>query len=81
MNTDITKRNEDDVQSCRSPSPRPSPAGRGRILLRLLAKRSAGFAREACANKSAFNRCPLSPGEWVRVRASVTTQQLLEVLP
>ena len=69
----------------RPPSPRPSPPGRGRIVLRVVLDRSrqigVGFfarttpARQKPGSTLQFNRSvrsgSLSPGERARVRASV----------
>ena len=57
----------------RSPSPPPSPAGRGRIIRRLLEDPEPEFAERARNIRRTTKRCCLSPGERVRVRASVTT--------
>jgi len=51
-----------------SPSPRPSPAGRGRIFLSLTAKPSAEFAGRALENFVTSACCSLSLRVRVRVR-------------
>src|SRR5437773_7156221 len=59
-----------------SPSPRPSPPGRGRIVVRHLAIRRVHVTKPATrrwrgdGSKQIDKRCSLSPGERVRVRAS-----------
>jgi hypothetical protein len=58
-------------ESCHSPSPRPSPAGRGRIALNVFGQRESECARRALELLGPPRRCPLSLGERVRVRASV----------
>jgi len=55
----------------RSPSPQPSPPGRGRNLRRLSEIASAVFAGPPSANHKRTACCSLSPGERVGVRASV----------
>ena len=54
----------------RSPSPRPSSPGRGRIIGRLLAKLGVGIAPVHSEQIEMRVSCSLSPGERVRVRAS-----------
>jgi Protein of unknown function (DUF3826) len=55
-----------------SPSPLPSPAGRGRILRRLIEKLAAGFTRDAVEMTMRIAPCSLSSGERVGVRGSAT---------
>ncbi|TAL01655.1 MAG: DUF3826 domain-containing protein, partial [Verrucomicrobia bacterium] len=55
-----------------SPSPQPSPAGRGRIVCRSSAKRGAGFAGQPPNSPGAHDRCSLSQRERVRVRENAT---------
>ncbi len=57
-----------------SPSPLPSPAGRGRILRRFFEKLAAGFARHAIGQATRVAACSLSSGERVRVRGNVAWQ-------
>ncbi len=54
----------------RSPSPRPSPLGRGRIVHRLSTIRPTEFAKPVCAKHAPGGGCPLSPRERVRVRGN-----------
>ena len=64
----------------RSPSPRPSPLGRGRIIRRHSRKRAieffenrmTGFAGRASEKQGTCVCCSLSPREWVRVRENKT---------
>src|SRR6266496_1634768 len=53
-----------------SPSPRPSPLGRGRIVRRLSAIPVTEFAKPVCAKHKAGGCCSLSPRERVRVRGN-----------
>ena len=73
MNSAITKLAAVVARSCHSPSPRPSPAGRGRIIRRLSERRNPEFAGRSFAKPETAARCSLSPGERVRVRAIVPT--------
>ena len=73
------------VVARRSPSPRPSPAGRGRIVARLSKKQAAGFAGWSSENIDVYECCPLSQRERVRVRENSTVgftyaTELLKVL-
>ncbi len=54
-----------------SPSPRPSPAGRGRILCRRIREHAALFTRDAINLTWRIATCSLSLGEKVKVRGSV----------
>ncbi len=51
-----------------SPSPRPSPSGRGRTVRRISRKSATGFAGHISAKIGTPHRCPLSSRERVRVR-------------
>ena len=53
-----------------SPSPRPSPLGRGGIVFRHLANTRLASARELFVNQKTHNSFPLSPRERVRVRGN-----------
>jgi hypothetical protein len=55
-----------------SPSPRPSPLGRGRIARRVLEKPAAGLAKPAPKNGNQPIRRSLSPRERARVRGKET---------
>ena len=55
-----------------SPSPRPSPQRRGRIVSSFNAKLRLTSAQSSLEHLRAGNGCPLSPGERVRVRGSGT---------
>ena len=57
-----------------SPSPRPSPAGRGRIASSRLKMGAARFARRSWENAEAHDGCSLSQRERVRVRENATAQ-------
>jgi len=74
------------AHSHRSPSPQPSPAGRGGIIRRFFGYRKSGISRKYLARQGTANRCSLSPGERVRVRAVVlhhfsTTLPVANFLP
>jgi len=58
-----------------SPSPLPSPAGRGRILHRLTQGPASGFAGRCSANQETDKSCSLSQRERVRVRENTTLTQ------
>jgi hypothetical protein len=53
-----------------SPSPRPSPLGRGRIVRRLSVIPATEFAKPVCAKHTPGGGCSLSPRERVRVRGN-----------
>ncbi len=57
-----------------SPSPLPSPAGRGRILRRLFEKLAAGFVSSAHEQPSTHKTFSLSSGERAGVRGNVAWQ-------
>ena len=57
-----------------SPSPLPSPAGRGRILRRFFEKLAAGFASAAHGQPSAHKTSSLSSGERAGVRGNSAWQ-------
>jgi hypothetical protein len=88
MNHEFVKRFAGGVQLYRSPSPRPSPAGRGRIALNLTKNHATEFAGYASEKSEAHACCPLSQRERVRVREKFqellnpcTTSSPLEVKP
>ena len=56
----------------RSPSLRPSPAGRGRIISSLTQNRATGIAEQFPKFSETRDRCSLSQRERVRVRESAT---------
>ena len=58
-------------ESYRSPSPRPSSAGRGRIALSVFGQRESEFARRAPGLQRTPTHCPLSQRERARVRESM----------
>src|SRR6266511_6443530 len=53
-----------------SPSPRPSPLGRGRIIRRFSINRSRRFTESLATTHEACDCCSLSPWERVRVRGN-----------
>ena len=53
-----------------SPSPLPSPLGRGRIVSRRRREPATGFAKGACEQAKGTNCYSLSPRERVRVRGN-----------
>jgi hypothetical protein len=57
----------------RPPSPRPSPQGEGESFAASLKYRATGLAGHTSACQKTNDGCSLSPGERVRVRASVET--------
>ena len=67
-----------------SPSPRPSPAGRGRIGSSVLANMRLASALRLPNFKQLVNGCPLSQRERARVRESVAngkmTLELFEII-
>jgi hypothetical protein len=72
MNLTHTKRTAALDEPHRSPSPRPSPAGRGRIVRRSKRSCEPEIAVRSFPNQWTYQCCSLSPGERVRVRAGVT---------
>src|SRR5476651_2902466 len=62
-----------------SPSPRPSPVGRGGNVPCRLAKPRWSSARQPSEFLKADNGCSLSPGERVRVRGKQTYKFLCSI--
>jgi hypothetical protein len=60
------------LNGSRSPSPRPSPPGRGRIVSRVLANPRLPSARWLSNFSGASNGCSLSQRERVRVRENIS---------
>jgi hypothetical protein len=64
-----------------SPSPRPSPQRRGRIVFRFYEKSNAGFIKGSLEINGSGESCPLSPWERVRVRGGgISTDHLLSFI-
>ena len=63
-----------------SPSPRPSPAGRGRIVRRLIRKPATGFAGRVHEKSEAADCCSLSQRERAGVRILPTESLRFEPL-